>query len=95
MIKTKLGTEVPAHIVGIVYFCRYTPKTETKPATIKVIGEFLSSKHGEALEVYANTRNPESQMVTGKDSKTLTTNLLRLHERLENPKWVDDLGEYL
>jgi len=91
VLKTKLGTEIPMTTRGILYLCEYKYGT---PELI-IHDERLYDSAYEALEAYANIPNPESQLVTGNTFNELITDLIQLHEDVENEKWLIELAEYL
>jgi hypothetical protein len=95
MFKTRNGKKVPDSTRGIIYLCKYTPAKDGKPATLKVDNEILFDSNFEALEAYANAPNPESQLMVGKTYLGLILEMLRLHKKMKDPEWVNDLGEYL
>ncbi len=90
-MKTKLGAAIPEKTRGILYLCEYDYDKET----IKVVREIICESSFMALELYANIRNPESQLVQGKTYDDLITELVKLHCNLDDPKWVAELKEYL
>ena len=90
-LQTILGTEIPITTRGIVYFCNFT----YRPYKIKVVAERLYDSAGMALEVYANTPNHESQLVTGKTFDELIKELHQLHEDMKSPIWLKELAETL
>jgi len=90
-MKTILGTEIPKGIRGVVYLCHYN---RSKPS-ITVLKEILCQKAGEALNLYANIRNPESQVALGATYEDLCIELEKLHKNMYNIKWLENLGECL
>jgi len=90
-MKTKLGAEIPQDIRGIVYFC----ELDWDKNTLTVRREVLCKSAFEALNLYANIPNPESQMVKGASYQELCDNLERLHKEIDDPVWVDELKEHL
>jgi hypothetical protein len=91
-LKTKLGTDIPLNIRGIFYLCDF--RYGSNP-TLTVVNEALFESGFDALNLYANTRNPESQLVTGKSYNDLISNLHILHKNMVNKEWLMDLAECL
>lgn len=91
MRKTILGTEIPENIRGVLYLCKFDPKIPS----IKVEVEILRIFAWEALELYANIPNPESQLVTGKTYEELIRNLEILHKNMQDPVWLGELSNCL
>lgn len=86
-LQTKLGTDIPVTTRGIVYLCKlYDDKLD-------VINEILCDSSFDALNYYSNIRNPESQLITGKDYDELITNMHNLHNRMSDKKWINVLKE--
>ena len=90
-MKTFLGTEIPPEIRGILYLCHYDHKVNT----ITVGREMLFTRAFDALEAYANIRNPESQMAGGGTKEEFEKDLESLHTNLNDPEWVKELADYL
>ncbi len=90
-LKTILGTEIPIETRGIVYFCSFNYDDNT----IKVIHESLFESSFSALQVYANTPNPESQMASGETFDELMIELHRLHKNMKSKEWLTNLRGYL
>jgi len=87
--KTKLGTKISSNVRGIFYICEYD-RTEQ---TICVVDELLCESAFDALNYYANTPNPESQLATGETYEELMLNLEKLHINMEDKDWLIELGE--
>jgi hypothetical protein len=88
-LKTILGTDIPIETRGILYLCnydRYTPK-------LTVLREILCTSSSEALYLYAEIPNPESQVVLGDSFDTLIKNLHKLHDNMQNKKWLEQLAD--
>jgi len=90
-MKTFLNEEIKPNTLGILYLCQYN----YNPPSIKVVREIQFESPFAALEAYANIPNPESQMVSGKTQVELFSQLESLHKNLNNPKWVEELADYL
>lgn len=88
-LKTYLGKDIPLWTRGILYLCRLQGNT------FEVVNELLFTSEYEALQAYANIRNPESQMVGGKTYNELIKELVILHKNINNPEWVKELHEYI
>jgi len=91
ILKTMLGTDVPITTRGIVYLCNYDYENKS----ITVVNEILCDSGFDALNYYANIHNPESQLVQGKTFDELINNLLKLHENMKNPDWLEMLENCL
>ena len=85
---TKKGVYVSESVRGIVYLCSLEEK-------LIVNNELLCDSAFEALNLYANIPNPESQLVQGKTHEELVENLLLLHENMEDPEWLEELRDCL
>ena len=83
--------EIKKSTRGIVYFCHYS----RNPFNIEVIGRRQFDSSFEALETYANTRNPESQIVRGDTYEELLDKLEVLHSNMDSQEWLAELGECL
>jgi len=90
-IRTIPGKLVPRNIRGIIYFCDFNHKD----LTIKVVGGKMLIDSFLALEIFSNTRNPESQLVTGKTAKEVRLGLKVLHANMKNKKWLQELSDCL
>lgn len=90
-MNTFLNEEIKPDTLGILYLCDYN----YTPPSIKVVREIQFKSPFEALEAYARIPNPESQIVSGKTQSELFRELESLHKNLVNPKWVEQLGDYL
>ena len=88
-MKTVLGTVIPKDIKGILYLCRYN-YNEKK---LNVVNEILCQTAFEALELYANIPNPESQMASGKTHDEFICDLKLLHNKMKDPLWIEKLEE--
>jgi hypothetical protein len=90
-LKTKLGEDIPIETRGILYLCKYSRLRNE----IKVVEEIMFKSSFNALNAYANIRNPESQLITGNSYDELIKNLQQLHKQMDDDQWVRDLAEYL
>jgi len=88
-MKTLLNTEITDNIKALVYFCKL------EGDTIEVRKEVLFEDSYKALELYANTYNPESQIVDGQDHGQFLKNLEKKHKDMNDKEWVKKLGAYL
>jgi len=88
-LKTILGIGIPTDTRGILYLCEYTGKE------LIVKNEILFDSVYQAFEFYANIRNPESQLATGKTFDELIINLHKLHDNMVNPFWIEKLKELI
>lgn len=90
-MKTITGNEIPDACRGLLYLCEY----DTYKPELKVIGEIAYKSSSDALEGYSNIPNPASQLAIGNSKEEFEMELNRLHDKMNNPEWVRDLGEYL
>ena len=90
-MKTLLGTTINEDVRGILYICEYDYATKT----IKPIKDLLFEEAWVALDRYAETPNPESQLVTGRSYFDLITKLDILHKSMSDPLWQEELSNYL
>jgi len=72
---------------GIVIF--YDPNYTTQ--TIKEIGRTPVLDYMDALNIYAETPNPASQMVKGETEEELQLELTKLEQYVKNPYWLEML----
>ena len=89
-ITTKLGHIIPENIRGIVYFCHLDDDKH-----LTVLREVLCEDAFEAMNLYANTNNPESQMVDANTHAELLAKVFELNQNIEDPKWIEGLIETL
>lgn len=90
-MKTFTNKEIPENIRGLLYLCKYT----AEPPSIEVIGEKQYLRPADALDAYANTPNPESQLAMGDTKEGFEREVERLHKNMQDPKWLKDLNDYL
>jgi len=90
-LQTILGTEIPITTRGIVYLCQF----DYQKMKLTVCREILCERAGDALNLYANIPNPESQLVMGATFDELIINLHQLHEDIKDKKWLTQLAETL
>jgi len=90
-MKTFLGNEIQENTLGILYLCEYNYKDNTMK--VGTVIEFEESF--QALQAYATIRVPESQLAIGQTREKFEHELESLHNKLNDPKWVKRLAEYL
>lgn len=90
-MTTLLNNEILPSTLGIVYLCDYT----YNPAALKVVKELQFNSAFNALECYANTYNPESQLAAGKNREDLMKELTELHSNMNNEVWLESLADFL
>jgi len=88
-MKTITNQTIPEETRGIVYFCLLDAEHET----LEVLRTVFFEEAFDALHVYANTPNPESQLITGDTYKELLENLEILHQNIHNQEWIKRLIE--
>lgn len=86
-LQTILGEDIPVTTRGIVYLGVLTKKKLNVKKTL------MFDNAGDALNAYSNIPNPESQVVLGKTFDELIQELHKLHSRMQNQKWIDQLWE--
>lgn len=90
-MTTKLGNKIHPTTLGILYICKYT----RNPFAIEVVSEYQFDDPGVALEYYANTPNPESQLASASTHEKLLSDLLVLHQKMGDDKWLEELDLYI
>jgi len=90
-LQTILGTDIPLTTRGIVYLCYF----DNLSLKLEVCNEILCDNAGEALDLYANIPNPESQLATGETFNELIINLHKLHENMKDESWLLNLANCL
>lgn len=86
---TLKGTVIPKEARGILYLCEYTGDK------ITVMQERIYSSPMSALNAYSNIPNPESQLATGNTYEELIKEVEEMHSNMSNPKWLEELADYL
>lgn len=89
--KTFLGKTIPEDTRGILYLCKY----DNEENTILVFYEMFFTCTFKALTWYAEVRNPESQLMTGKTYEDLIKKVDQMKKNLVNPSWLKELSESL
>ena len=87
-LQTILGTDIPIITRGIVYLGKFN----YEDLTLTIIGERFYRTQSDALHAYADTPNPESQMVSGGTFNILITNLFELHKQMKTKEWLENLA---
>ena len=90
-MNTILKTKIPKNIRGILYLCKF----DREKLTIKVEREILCSNAFDALNLYAEIPNPESQLVTSPTYEGLCESLEILHKNMKDKTWLKELSECL
>jgi hypothetical protein len=90
-MKTILGTEIPEYIRGILYLCHY----DYVKNTLTVIKEILCERAFDALNLYAEIPNPESQVIFDETYEGLCNQLEVLHLHMKDKEWLKELSEQL
>lgn len=88
-MKTFHGKDIPDNIRAIVYLC------DLKEDSIEVIREVMFTSNFEALEFYANTPNPESQLVMSNSPEELRSFLTTQHARMRNKEWCKRQHDFI
>jgi hypothetical protein len=90
-MKTLLGTEIPETTRAVFYVCKFNHEQPS----ITVVAEQLFDNAQLGFDTYANTPNPESQIVLGRDYEQLVDELIKLHWQMQQEKWLEDLADSL
>jgi len=90
-MKTLSGKDIPESTRGIFYVCKF----DYTALTLEVTLEALFDSAFDALNVYANTPNPESQLVTGKTYEELVENVEAFNADIKDPEWLLELSKCL
>ena len=91
MVKLLTGDNINPLALGVLYICKY----DFEEFSLSVLYALQYDSAQNALDAYANTPNPESQLATGNTMEELEANLIILHKNMLDPKWVEGLAEYL
>lgn len=86
-MKTLLNNDVNFTTRGVLYLC------ELKNDELRILNDVQFHSAAHALEAYANIRNPESQLALGSTYEELCDELMKLHERVFDPIWIEQLKE--
>ena len=79
--------DITDEVKGVFYVCKL------EKDSISVTNAILFNDQHVALEAYANTRNPESQLVTGNSKEEIIKGLNVLHANMAKPEWIEMLHE--
>ena len=90
-MTTIFGTSLKIDTRGVVYLCDYDPETKTLIPT----EEKLFDSWKDALNYYADTPNPASQIAYGDTYQSLEASLAFLHVNMTDKQWQEDLAEVL
>lgn len=88
-MKTFCNEPIKPDTLGILYLCKY----EHNPPSITVVREIQFDDPFNAVIAFSEIPNPESQVATGYDQVQLFKELEQLHTNLNNPKWLEELGD--
>jgi hypothetical protein len=87
LLQTLDGIDVELTTRGILYICDPSEKSIEVKHSIQFESSF------DALNAYANTRNPESQLITGETYDELIKNMHTLHGMMGKESWLHMLRE--
>ena len=87
LLQTLDGIEVELTTRGILYICELSDEGIEVGRSIQFESSF------DALNAYANTRNPESQLITGETYDELIKNMHTLHGMMKKESWLEMLRE--
>ena len=82
LLQTLDGIDVELTTRGILYICDLSEKSIEVKHSIQFESSF------DALNAYANTRNPESQFFTGETYDELIKNMHTLHGMMGKESWL-------
>ena len=90
-MTTIFGTSLKIDTRGVVYLCDYDPEAKILIPT----EEKLFDSWKDALNYYADTPNPASQIAYGDTYQSLEASLAFLHLNMADKQWQEDLSEVL
>lgn len=90
-LKTITGEVIPEDVRGLFYFCDYN----YEDCTLTVKKTVFTKTAQEALDMYANTPNPESQLAIGVTREDFEEEVNYLHARMKDKKWLKQLAAWL
>lgn len=90
-MKTLMGNDVMPETLGIVYFCEYDANKEV----LSVIKEKQFISPFSALDAFANTYCPASQIASGTNRIGFLKELKELHHKMFDNEWLRGLKEVL
>ena len=92
-LQTILGTDIPVKCRAILYLCDLHFNVRKDEYEFRVIAERFYENSFDGLQAYANTPNPESQLITGEGFDDMIVNLQRTHQLFTNQNWLRQLSE--
>lgn len=90
-MKTLLNNDIPEGTKGLVYLCDYDYSTRRLTPLRAVFFE----NEMDALDFYANTPNPPSQLAMTSEEHTFEEEIEILHEEMCDPEWQEQLADTL
>lgn len=90
-MKTLLNNEIGNNIHGILYICKY----DSEENELTVVNEIQFENPFDALNAFANIRNPESQLAMGDTHEKFMEELGQLHDIMTDPKKYAYLADVL
>ena len=78
-------------IRGVLYLCQF----DHDKLEIKVIRELLFEKPWDTLLAFVEIPNPESQMACGTSYNKMCSDLLKLHDNMNDKEWLKELSNCL
>jgi hypothetical protein len=75
-------------MLGQVYFYNTTPEN-----TLSFIAKTKVLPYIDALNIYAETPNPASQLIKGENEEELAKERAILNKNIVDPKWLSNLFE--
>ena len=88
-MRDLLGQKINENIRGIVYLCEYDNFKLIPYKALHFRNAF------DAIEAYANTPNPPSQIARGNSKEKFQKEVELLHRNMKNIEWQKELSEYL
>lgn len=90
-METLLGEEIKDSTLGVFYICDY----DYKSFKLTPLKSFQFNTWKEALDAYASTPNPPSQVAWGRDREEFEHELKHLHKMMLSEGYQKKLVEYL
>lgn len=88
-MKTFLGKEVSEDVRAVVYLC------ELHEDSIEILREVMFTDYFTALNFYANTPNPASQIISGRAPDELRSELIIRHACMRDKEWCKYQHEFI
>jgi len=90
-MKEREITTISSDTRAILFICKF----QRNPLSMKIVDYVEFVNQMDALNMYANTPNPESQLINGSDINDLRGKVLELVANMKNEEWLKELGDML